>query len=107
MRNGMTFIAEERLRRIESGKWTPEGDDQLDNEVLALMGAAYALSYYPSKDLYHMVMKEIAKHVGDTKWFEDDDYIRNLAKAGAFMAAEIDRVIRYDTSVFKNGPFID
>lgn len=47
--NGAQLIAEERQRQIEVENWTPEHDDEYDNEELAFAAVCYA--YPPPRPL--------------------------------------------------------
>lgn len=78
---GASMIADERQRQIEEEGWTPEHDDQ--HEDLELLYAAEAYMF------------------GDPDaWpWEEDSFkptskIRDLVRAGALIAAEIDRLLR-------------
>jgi hypothetical protein len=95
--NGVERIAAERQRQIEAEGWTPEHDDEHDMGQLAAAGAAYA-----------MCAREQAMEIGgefwsrkpkswpwDAEWWKpSDDPARNLEKAGALIAAELDRLER-------------
>ena len=82
MKSGIELIAKERQRQIEAEGWTPEHDDQHVHGELADAAACYV----------------DGNPVGwpwDEKWWKpSSDPIRNLAKAGALIAAEIDRLQR-------------
>lgn len=96
MKTGIELIAEERHRQIEKEDWTPEHDDQHNTSDLALAAAAYA-----SAELYRRTTPEgydNMPHIWpfERKWWKPtpDDRIRELQKAGALIAAEIDRLQR-------------
>lgn len=94
---GIELISAERQRQIEKEGWTPKHDDSHTSGELALMGAAFALSTYTFARLESSVVGEVGAYFGDDDWFKvkaGDDPIRNLAKAGALIAAEIDRIER-------------
>lgn len=81
MSGGAEMIAAERQRQIEAENWTPEHDDRHLPGDLASAGAAYALNddeFWPWPDW----------------WNPGDDDVRRLVKAGALIAAEIDRLLR-------------
>lgn len=95
---GLELIAAERKRQVEKEGWTAEHDDKHVGEELALAAAAYAI---PEKDRDY----EIGDHLNDrpypwpTEWWTwwkpcPDNRIRELVKAGALIAAEIDRRLR-------------
>lgn len=98
-KTGVELIAEERERQISTEGWTPEHDDQHQmNEMIA------------AADCY-MTTAAITDQGGcgpgdcqdhwpwDTEWWKpSEDPIRNLVKAGALIAAEIDRIARANAS---------
>lgn len=92
---GTALIAAERRRQITQEGWTPEHDDEYQS--CELTAAA------------HCYMEEAAQQVlnghaqGDFPtdwpwsadwWKSSPDPVRNLVKAGALIAAEIDRLLR-------------
>lgn len=91
--NGAALIAAERQRQIDEELWTAEHDDHHENAELL----EAAISY---------VGASIPRHVRnirpafwwpvdwDLRWFKPKDSISNLVKAGALIAAEIDRLQR-------------
>lgn len=96
MKTGVELIAEERKRQIEKEGWTPEHDVQHHTGDLAHAAAAYA-----SAELYRSTTSEgydNMPHIWpfERKWWKPtpDDRIRELQKAGALIAAEIDRLQR-------------
>ena len=85
---GVERIAAERRRQFEQEGWSAAHDDKHSDGSLALAGAAYAV---------HTVWPDHA--VGLWPWDEPDmkedcSAIRCLEKAGALIAAEIDRLRR-------------
>lgn len=95
-KTGVELIAEERKRQIESEGWTSEYDKHHSNGELADAAALYAMT------------EEIRAYV-DLKWgndmwlhfwpfdfkrlkFTPEDRVKQLSKAGALIAAEIDRL---------------
>jgi hypothetical protein len=89
---GAERIAAERQRQVEREGWTPEHDDRHADEELARAAACYATprllgGSLPPQDWPWAV-----------KWWKPtpDDRIRELEKAGALIAAEIDRLQRAD-----------
>lgn len=97
---GATLIAKERVRQIEEEGWTEEHDDQHIEGQLAMAGACYAFdavtipSIRAKKFIYD-------NWPWDRKWWKPipDDTIRQLTKAGALIAAEIDKIQRNSVSV--------
>lgn len=100
MKTGIELIAEERKRQVEEEGWTPEHDDKHEGGSLAVAGACYALeiaSGYTGK--YRSEMYQQCADVcwpWDESWWKPstDDPVRQLVKAGALIAAEIDRLQR-------------
>jgi hypothetical protein len=100
MKTGIELIAEERQRQIEKEGWTPEHDDQHNTGDLAHAAAAYA-----SAELYRRTTSEgydNTPHIWpfERKWWKPtpENRIRELQKAGALIAAEIDRLQRKNAS---------
>jgi hypothetical protein len=114
VRTGAERIADERLRQIECERWTPEHDHQHDNaDLLAAaqcyLRAARALSSYGMGRLGHdEAAAYLAKRYGtegctapagvpsgwpwEASWWKPSTAERMLEKAGALIAAEIDRL---------------
>lgn len=104
---GIQLISEERKRQIEVEGWTTEHDAEYHtNGELAMAGACYALNdhLYPlgqiaeNKNGVHMTIKRKAFWPFVKSWWKPalttkpKDRIRELTKAGALIAAEIDRL---------------
>ncbi len=102
MKTGAEIITDERTRQIEKEKWSESHDDAHKNGELARAAAAYAL---PPK--FRELMKNGRPKLfpwridwwKPTTFSEKDgkfvhDRVRQLAKAGALIAAEIDRLQR-------------
>lgn len=76
--NGVDLIAAERQRQVEAEGWTPEHDDTHDREELTLAALTYLTrSPWPWDDG--------KPRLGPRRTIDD------LVKAGALIAAEIDR----------------
>jgi len=94
--NGAEMIAAERQRQIEVEGWTPEHDDEHDNGELIAASICYARIGCP----YPSIRDSTSPlWPWDAKWWKPafrHDKIRNLVKAGALIAAEIDRLQRLD-----------
>lgn len=92
---GVDLIGLERTRQKLQEGWTPEHDDAHDMGELVTAAVCYAV--YAS----HQV-REQPPPVGliETRWpwashwWKPSDPIRNLQKAGALIAAELDRLQR-------------
>lgn len=116
--NGIERIAAERKRQVEVEGWTPEHDDHHHTGSMARAAACYAapiLIYRGgctrnSRDRLQVDFVEVWPW--DAKWdkrsprdgigrstpndpAEIDARIRDLEKAGALCAAEIDRLLRH------------
>jgi hypothetical protein len=89
--NGIELIAAERKRQIEEEGWTPGHDDGHKREELCMAGAYYAIP-----DAYRRFCPDLWPPNWDGAWFKPTPYdrIRELVKAGALIAAEIDRLQR-------------
>lgn len=90
---GAELIAAERQRQIDSEGWTPEHDDEHLNGELANAGATYADAATIDIPLTEQTIMEMG-WPWEFKWFKPASPIRMLVKAGALIAAEIDRRLR-------------
>ena len=102
MKTGIELIAEERKRQIEIEGWTARHDAGYTDNQLALAAIAYAapeildpISISATKIVG--IFLRIQRHVfwpWNKKWWKPtpDNRVRELAKAGALIAAEIDRL---------------
>lgn len=91
-KSGADLIAAERNRQMEAEGYSPEHDDKHKPEEFAMAAIAYALPEW---------MRWTYK--GECEWWpfekesfkpSPDDRVRELVKAGALIAAEIDRIQR-------------
>lgn len=92
MPTGIEVIAAERKRQVEVEGWTSEHDAKLRREELASAAACYAT---PVKWRPFPVRQDGQAPLiwpWSPKWWKPGDRIRELAKAGALIAAEIDRL---------------
>jgi hypothetical protein len=103
---GIEIIATERRRQLEVKGYTPEHDDEHDLGELGLAAALYALPYDAKVGNEPLLKQDdfIALHIAletgcDFYVDPEPDKLKRLAKAGALIAAEIDRVIRADTAI--------
>jgi hypothetical protein len=96
---GLGDIAAERQRQIEVRGWSSEHDDAHHDGSIATAAAVYALHPFE----WHLVVTERSKRrllsledfwPWDIKRLKLKDRRRNLVKAGAPIAAEIDRLDR-------------
>jgi hypothetical protein len=96
MKTGAELISEERNRQIGKEGWSAEHDDMHCEGELALAAACYACV---STDVSALQWPAIWPWEWEW-WKPSSDSIRNLVKAGALIAAEIDRLNRAKS---KNG----
>jgi len=95
---GVKLIATERDRQVQAEGWTPEHDDAHTDGSLPSVAALYALnaarhdlpkeSYWTLDRLWDQLWR------WDPKWWKPKTPLRDLARAGALIAAEIDRRLR-------------
>lgn len=94
------MIAKERARQIKEEGMSAEHDDMENgNGELSMAGAMYAqyASYqckHPAAEISRDLPREWPDAWSDEWWKPSIDIIRNLTKAGALIAAEIDRLQR-------------
>lgn len=104
---GVELIAAERLRQVEEEGWTNDHDAEHRSGAMAKAAACYAL---PAEDRDVRSYEDIpfggstdrgnARYAMPSRWPWDahfwkpcpDDRVRELVKAGALIAAEIDRL---------------
>jgi hypothetical protein len=101
--NGVERIAAERKRQIEEEGFTARHDSGNDHNEMALAAVCYALpeairnQKVSRKDNY---FRSFLRHFWpwDEEWWKPspDNRIRELEKAGALIAAEIDRLLRLE-----------
>jgi hypothetical protein len=91
---GIERIAAERQRQIEAEGWTPEHDDAHADAELVRAAICYAQHGsgfdFGSECNHHYLWP------WDQSWWkaDPDNRVRSLEKAGALIAAEIDRLQR-------------
>jgi hypothetical protein len=92
---GIELIADERRRQISVEGWAPEHDDRHDLGELVTAAICYAVA--GSALTRNQPIPDIiaTRWPWERAWWKpSDDPIRNLVKAGALIAAEIDRLCR-------------
>ena len=89
---GCHLIMAERQRQIDVEHWTASHDDQEHYEGELLRAAMAYLKVVHHPDRY--VDSPPDNWPWDAKWWKPSDPIRDLVKAGALIAAEIDRLQR-------------
>jgi len=94
MKTGIELIKDERERQISIKGWTPEHDDCHFHGEMIDAGLCYI---YAGINIDHLAMKNPPGEWpwGSHWWKPSNSRIRNLAKAGALIAAEIDRINRF------------
>jgi hypothetical protein len=98
---GLELIARERRRQIVEKGWSAEHDAEHVNGELALAGAAYAVSATRVRVAYQRrenptIISFVDLWPWDDRWDKRSprpESIRSLTKAGALIAAEIDRLL--------------
>lgn len=91
---GIELIAAERRRQVEKEGWSESHDDGHDEGALACAAACYAM---PAEC---RLMKQHRNVPIAWPWYDEwwkptpNDRVRELVKAGALIAAEIDRLQR-------------
>lgn len=94
---GVEIIAAERARQVEVEKWSEGHDDEHTEGQLGGAAACYAIVAYAQMAGWVKGSEQSPAHYwrwDRTWWKPSDDVIRNLARAGALIAAEIDRIQR-------------
>lgn len=98
MKTGIELIAEERQRQIEVEGWTAEHDAKHKDGELANAAAYYSMTDDAINFIDSEWGNDMHLHIWpfDLKWLKrtSNDRIRELQKAGALIAAEIDRLQR-------------
>ncbi len=98
MKTGIQLIAAERRRQVSKEGWTPEHDDKHNVGQMAKAAACYAM---PTDVRETEVDNRSYRWIiwpWTEKWWKPTpkDRVRELVKAGALIAAEIDRLQRED-----------
>lgn len=94
---GVGMIAMERDRQIEEEGYDSAHDDQYIQAELARAGYLYARAAADQirQNKMNLTIAPVDWPWGQTFWRPDlDNPVRNLAKAGALIAAEMDRLLR-------------
>lgn len=97
IKNGVQLIAEERQRQIDEELYTSEHDAEHTDDSIAYAAACYTI---PENGRNIYAGQNGLSNILNTLWPWDkhcwkpspDDRIRELTKAGALIAAEIDRL---------------
>jgi len=95
MKTGSQLIAIERDRQISKEGYSWKNDQRYVNDELALAAACYAIPEY-EREMQTTYLGEIPTLFPfDTNYWKPspDNRIKELTKAGALIAAEIDRLL--------------
>lgn len=94
--NGIESIAAERRRQVEHEGWTPEHDDGHRNGELAKAAGCYAWIAAQSDNLRSIFCTPPPTWPAEwgVAWWKPKDRRADLVRAGALIAAEIDRIDR-------------
>lgn len=97
MKTGIELIAEERERQIIVECYTAFHDDKHAHGELAGAAACYAMNAINYVDAIKIIAILNGKHhhtlwPWEKRWWKPSTPIRDLVKAGALIAAEIDRL---------------
>jgi hypothetical protein len=106
VKTGIKLIADERKRQVESEGWTPEHDDQHYAGELAGAAISYASVAHSQASVGGggETYGPSAEWQWDMAWWKpSDDPVQNLVKAGALIAAEIDRLQRITANAAGQG----
>lgn len=93
-KSGVDLIAAERERQVSAERWTPEHDDEHDRAQMARAAACYALTRGEVVKVEKTTIPPMEWPWGSAWWKPTGDAVRDLVKAGALIAAEIDRLQR-------------
>jgi hypothetical protein len=89
--NGVERIAAERQRQVEVEKWDDAHDSNHVHGELSIAASCYALCEEGEKRLPE-------NWPWDRAYWKPSNRLRMLEKAGALIAAEIDRILSLDQS---------
>ena len=90
--DGIERIAAERKRQIKEEGWSAKHDKEHLSGELLLLAACYTLKNYTFSDFEHEIEDELFAYWGENG-ARYKNPIRDLERAGALIAAEIDRLI--------------
>lgn len=101
MKTGIELIAEERERQISKEGWTPKHDDEHDSQQISYAAASYIQAGQMRVVSPEQSLRDVTEYIAQMYWpwgvewlKVHPDPVRNLVKAGALIAAEIDRLNR-------------
>jgi len=95
---GAALIHNERMRQIEDEGWSPEHDDSHTDQSLACAATCYAMPPKRGEPPEFDYRRSFWPDSLPSKWFKPSrgNRTRELAKAGALIAAEMDRLFRLE-----------
>ena len=99
--NGHELIAEERVRQVLEETYDSEHDDGHTDGAIARAAACYAAGEPIFIETRHHAGSVSFSNPWPRRWHfkpTPDDRVRELVKAGALIAAEIDRRLRSPTT---------
>ena len=96
LRTGIWLIQFERARQIVKEGFTSKHDEQHESGELLLLAACYILKNYTFADFEKDIESELFAYWGDDELIKYKNPIKDLTRAGALIAAEIDRLLRRD-----------
>lgn len=98
MKTGIEIIKEERDRQINTEGFGNSRDDAYHNGELADAASCYAATgdTHTGKNFFDLKIPRNFRWPWNEFWWKPTTRIRDLAKAGALIAAEIDRIQRLD-----------
>lgn len=94
--NGIDLIREEQERQIMEEGWTKEHDDSHSPGALALAGSCYAeaAAMRLAPIAFRPDVEEIPENwPWEPQWWKPKNTLRDLVRAGALIAAELDKMI--------------
>lgn len=97
-KGSIQLIADERQRQVEVEGWSEHHDDKHTDGSLALVAASYAVAEDQRENYKDFTPPSFWPDTWDNNWFKPtpNDRIRELVKAGALIAAEIERLQRLE-----------
>lgn len=102
---GLRIISHERQRQLSVKGWTLEHDDSHTRAQILLAALAYGWAAKRQLTFNSEIPPQPIDWVwGENWWKPSKDPIRNLAKAGALIAAEIDRLLRLEERKAQSDP---
>lgn len=91
MKTGIEQIGEERLKQINKHGYTLYNDAGWNNKHLLMAALAYLKTAIGAEETLTESWP-MEDWPWDIKYFKDEGYVENLKKAGALIAAELDRL---------------